>query len=113
MFTQLLFTLLPRLIFSRLARNFVEHHGAREDAYAAWVGPLHLEINQCYVLDHEDVFIGTNLPTPWGKLEIAYLACRGEEQIRKPGFRFSWWPRPVTNQHRPKQTAVLEDEFPF
>jgi hypothetical protein len=121
MFTQLLFALIPRLIFSRLARNFVEHHGAREDAYAAWVGPLHLEINQCHVLDHEDVVIGTHFPTPlrraqgwtWGKLEIAYLACRGEEQIREPGFRFYWWPRPVTNHRRPKQTAVLEEDFPF
>jgi hypothetical protein len=129
MFTQLLFTLIPRLIFSRLARNFTEHHGAREDAFSAWVGPLHLEVNQCHVLDHEDVVIGTELPFPLrqaqglhragrggiacGKLEVAFIACRGEEQIREPGFRFHCWPRPVNNHNRSKQTAVLEEEFPF
>jgi hypothetical protein len=113
MFTQLLFTLVTRLVFSPFARSFVEHHGACEDAFAAWVGPLHLEINQCHVLDHEDAVIGTHLPTTWGKLEIAYLACRGEEQIRESGFQFYWWPRVVTNHNRPKQTAVLEEEFPF
>jgi hypothetical protein len=113
MITKYLFTLFPRLIFSRLARNFVEHHGACESAFSAWVGPLRLEVNQCHVLDHEDVVIGAEIPTPFGKLEIAYVSCRGKEQIREPGFQFHWWPRPDTNHNRPKQTAVLEEEFPF
>jgi hypothetical protein len=121
MFSQYRFALITRLIFSRLARNFVEHHGACESAYSAWIGPLRLEVNQCHVLDHEDIVIGTELPFPlrqaqrvaYGKLEFAYVSCRGEEQIREPGFRFHWWPRPVTNHNRPKQTAVLEEEFPF
>jgi hypothetical protein len=68
MFTDLIFTFVIRLIFSRFARSFVEHHGAAEDAFAAWVGPLHLELNQAFVLDHEDVVIGSQLPTPFGRL---------------------------------------------
>jgi hypothetical protein len=129
MITQHLFALVIRLIFSRLARNFTEHHGACESAFSAWVGPLHLEVNQCHVLDHEDVVIGTEIPIPlrqaqslhrasrggwaFGKLEFAFVACRGEERIREPGFQFHWWPQPVTNRNRPKQTPVLEEEFPF
>jgi hypothetical protein len=119
MFTQHLFTLVTHLIFSRLARGFTEHHGACETAYAAHIGPLCLEVNQSHVLDHEDVAIGIQLPIPlrqaqgwvWGKLEIAYLVCRGEEQIRKPGFNFVWWP--AINRNRPKQTGVPEEDFPF
>jgi hypothetical protein len=113
MFTQYLFALVPRLIFSRLARNFVDHHGACESAYSAWVGPLRLEVNQCHVLDHEDVVIGSHIPTLWGRLEFTFMACRGEEQIRERGVQCHWWPRVVTNHNRPKQTAVLEEEFPF
>jgi hypothetical protein len=129
MITKTLFVLIPRLIFSRLARNFVDHHGACESAYSARVGPLRLEVNQCHVLDHEDVVIGSHVPIPlrqalslhrasrggwtWGRLEFTFMACRGEEQIRESGFQFHWWPRVVTNHNRPKQKAVLEEEFPF
>lgn len=111
MFTDLIFTFVIRLIFSRFARSFVEHHGAAEDAFAAWVGPLHLEHNQSFVLDHEDVVIGSQLPTPFGRLEVSYLVCRGQEQVREPGFRLHWWPAKGCN--RPEQTAMLEQEFPF
>jgi hypothetical protein len=111
MFTQHLFALVTRLIFSRLARGFIEHHGACETAYSAHIGPLRLEVNQCHVLDHEDVVIGTQIPTFWGKLEIAYLVCWGEDRIRKPGFNFVWWP--AVNRNKPKPTAVPEKDFPF
>jgi len=40
MFSQRLFNLVSRLIFSRWARNFTEHHGSCEDAYAAVQCPL-------------------------------------------------------------------------
>jgi hypothetical protein len=121
MITQHLFALVPRLIFSRLARNFTEHHGVCESAFSAWVGPLRLEVNQCHVMAHEDVVIGTEIPIPLrqaqgvalGKLEVAYVSCRGEEQIREPGFRCHWWPRLDINHNRPKQSTVLEEEFPF
>jgi hypothetical protein len=111
MFTQYLFILVTRLIFSRLARGFTEHHGVCETAYFAHIGPLCLEVKHCHVLDHEDVAIGTQIPTFWGRLELTYLVCRGEDQIRKPGFNFVWWP--VANRNRPKQMAVPEDDFPF
>jgi hypothetical protein len=111
MFTQHLFTLVTRLIFSRLARGFTEHYGACETAYFARIGPLCLEVNRCHVLDHEDVVIGTQLPTFWGKLDVVYRVCRGEDQIRKPGFDFVWWP--AVTRNRPKQTAVPEEDFPF
>lgn len=135
MFTQHLFALVTRLIFSRLARGFTQHHGACETAYFARIGPLCLEVNRCHVLDHEDVAIGTQLPIPlrqdfgelrlrraqssrraaqgwvWGKLDVVYRVCRGEDRIRKPGFNFVWWP--AVNRNRPKQTAVPEEDFPF
>jgi hypothetical protein len=111
MFTQYLFILVTRLVFSRLARGHIEHHGACETAHAAHIGPLCLEVNQSHVLDHEDVVIGTQLPTFWGKLDVVYRVCRGEDQIRKPGFDIVWWP--TVNRNRPKQTAVPEEDFPF
>jgi hypothetical protein len=111
MFTDLIFTLVIRLIFSPLARNYQEHHGAAEDAFAVWVGPFHLELNQAFVLDHEDVVIGGQLPTPFGRLEVSWRLCRGQEQVRQPGLGFHWLPADRGRPH--EQTAVLEEDFPF
>lgn len=106
-----LFTLVQRLIFSRWVRNYQEYHTAHEDVYAAQLGPLHLETNQCIVLEHDDAFIGLQLPTPWGTIHLGYGICLGEEQIRQPGFYCYLW-RPVRS--RPATTAVDADsDFPF
>ena len=110
MFTQRLFnhsaslmaSLVSRLIFSRWARHYEEHHGACEDAYAAHIGPLHLEVNRCFVLDHDDAFISIRIPTPlrhaqgwhWGRLHLGYVVCLGEDEIRQPGFYRHWQKRP-------------------
>ncbi|MBK8989944.1 MAG: hypothetical protein IPM39_28440 [Chloroflexi bacterium] len=54
--------LVSRLIFSCWARGYEEHYGACEDAYAAHIGPLYLEVNQCFVLDHHDAHVGVRFP---------------------------------------------------
>jgi hypothetical protein len=98
MFTQPLFNLISRLIFSRWARGYEEHHGACEDAYAAHIGLLHLEVNRCFVLDHDDAFISIRIPIPlrqaqgwlWGRLHLGYVICLGEDEIRQPGFYTQW-----------------------
>ncbi|MCA9960890.1 MAG: hypothetical protein KC443_17740, partial [Anaerolineales bacterium] len=89
MFRQYLFNWISRLIFRR---GYEEHHGQCEDAYAARLGPLHLEINRCFVLNHEDAFVSLCLPLPmqranssswgWGKLFVGYVVCLGEDEIR-------------------------------
>jgi hypothetical protein len=66
-------------------------NGACEDAYAAHIGPLHLEVNRCFVLDHDDAFISIRIPTPWGKLHLGYVVCLGEDEIRQPGFYVHLW----------------------
>lgn len=98
MFARRLFNLVSRLIFSRWAHGYEEHHGSCEDAYAARLGPIHLEINRCFVLDHDDAFISIRIPTPlrhaqgwhWGKLHLGYVVCLGEDEIRQPGFYIHW-----------------------
>ena len=102
MFSQRVFNLVSHLIFSRWARGYEEHHGSCEDAYAAHIGPLHLEINQCFVLDHDDAFISIRIPIPtrhergwlWGKLHLGYVVCLGEDEIRRPGF-YAHWQKPL------------------
>lgn len=91
MFSQRVFNLVSHLIFSRWAHGYEEHHGTCEDAYAARLGPIHLEINRCFVLDHDDAFISIRIPTPWGKLHLGYVVCLGEDEIRQPGFYAHWW----------------------
>jgi len=93
MFAQRLFNLVFRLIFSRRARDYEEHHGHCEDVYAARFGPLHLEVNHCFVLDHDDAVISVRVPTPWGRLHLGYMVCLGEDEIRRPGFYAHWWKR--------------------
>ncbi len=102
MFARRLFNLVSRLIFSRWARGYEEHHGSCEDAYAAHIGPLHLEVNRCFVLDHDDAFISIRIPIPtrhergwlWGKLHLGYVVCLGEDEIRRPGF-YTHWQKPL------------------
>lgn len=99
---ELMAGLVFRLIFSRWARGYEEHHGACEDAYAAHIGPLHLEVNRCFVLDHDDAFISIRIPTPWGKLHLGYVVCLGEDEIRQPGFYVHWQKRLL----RPRSAQV-------
>lgn len=113
MFVQRLFDLVTRLIFSRWARGYEEHHGACEDAYAAHIGPLHLEVNRCFVLDHDDAWISIRIPTPWGKLHLGYVICLGEDEIRQPGFYVHWQkrlPKVVYGQACP---PADDEYFPF
>jgi len=73
------------LIGSHWVRGYEEHNGHCEDAFYARFGPLHLELNHCFVLDHDDAQLSVLL-TPWGRLRAGYVVCRGEEQIYQPGF---------------------------
>ena len=91
--SHLFYCLVVRLIFCRLARDYEEHHGAAEDTYAARIGPLFFEVNDCFVLDHADASISLQAQTFWGRLVLGVQACVGEEQIRRPGLfyhRFSF-----------------------
>lgn len=91
--SHLFYCLVVRLIFCRLARDYEEHHTAAEDVYAARVGPLHVEVNDCFVLDHADASISLRAQTRWGLITLGVQACIGEEQIRRPGLfyhRFSF-----------------------
>lgn len=90
MISQFLFNAVSRLILSPLARGYREHHGPCEDAYAATLGPLHLELNRCFVLDHEDATISIRVPTHWGTLHLGYVICLGTDEIRQPGFYGHW-----------------------
>jgi hypothetical protein len=109
MFARRLFNLVSRLIFSRWACDYEEHHGSCEDAYAARLGLLHLEVNRCFVLDHDDAWISVRIPTPlrhaqgwhWGTLHLGYVVCLGEDEIRQPGFYThcqKWLPKVVYDQ---------------
>lgn len=90
MISQFLFNAVSRLIFSRWVRGYKENHGACEDAYAAVLGALHLELNRCFVLDHEDAIISIRVPTLWGTLHLGYVICLGTDEIRQPGFYGHW-----------------------
>jgi len=121
MFAQYVFNLVSRLIFSRWARDYEEHHDSCEDVYAARLGPLHLEINHCFVLDHDDAYIGIQFPTlhrgdgrwQWGRLYLGYRVCQGEEQVRETGF-CTFWSRPLPKVVYGKACSPDGDEyFPF
>lgn len=112
MFAQRLFNLVSRLISSRWAHGYEEYHGACEDAYAARLGPLHLEVNRCFVLDHDDAFISLRVPTLWGKLHLGYVVCLGEDEIRRPGF-YTYLQKPLPKLRPGQSTFSSEEEFPF
>ena len=113
MFAQQLFKLVRWFIFSRWVRGYEEHHGACEDAYVARLGPLHLEINECFVLDHDDAFISVRIPTPRGKLHLGYVVCLGEDEIRRPGFYIRWWKRLPKVVYGEARLPDSNDDFPF
>ena len=112
MFAQRLFNLVSQLIFSRWARGYEEHHGSCVDAYAARVGPLHLEVNRCFVLDHDDAFISIRVPVPRGKLHLGYVVCLGEDEIRQPGF-YAYLQKPLPTFQPGQAVLGSDEEFPF
>jgi len=121
MFTQYLFNQISRLIFSRWTHGYEEHHGSCEGVYAARLGPLHLEVNYCFVLEHDDAYVGICLPTwhrrdgVWrrGRLYLGYRVCLGEEQVRDTGF-CTFWSRPLPKAVYGKACPLAnEDYFPF
>ena len=106
----LLFNLIYRLLFSRWMDDYVvsgyrEHHDAYEDAYSGRIGPFHLYVNECFVLDHRDGSIGLYLPYPcrkqtggwrWQRVRLVYTVALGTEQIRPSGWSWyvpPYWPR--------------------
>src|SRR5690606_34321070 len=80
------YDLVRRLIACRLARDYAAYHGSTADSYAARIGPLHLEVNDCFVLDHADASMSLQLKTPWGRVTAGLIACLGEAQVRQPGL---------------------------
>jgi hypothetical protein len=93
MLSQLVFTLVSVLLHSRLARAYAEHYGPQEESYSARIGPVEVSQNDCFVLDHTDANLAIPLSTRWGRLTVRLTACRGTEQIRRPGL-FLKWQRP-------------------
>jgi hypothetical protein len=112
MFAQRLFNLVSRLVFSRWARDYEEHHGPCEDSCAARLGPLHLEVNHCFVLDHDDAFISLHVPTLWGKLHLGYVVCLGEDEIRRPGF-YTYLQRPLRRSGSRRAELSSDEKFLF
>ena len=106
MVTERVFTLISRLVFSRWARHYDEHHGPYEEACAANLGPLRLSANYCFVLDHRDAGVSLTLPLPGGKLHLSYTVCLGDEPIRPSGWAVRWQ-RP----YRPTPPNASSEEF--
>jgi hypothetical protein len=112
MFDRLLFNLMACLIVSRWARGYEEHHGACEENCAARLGPLHLEANYCFVLDHDDASVSVRVRGPWGRMHLGYVVCLGQDPVRRPGF-FLYQEKPLP-RYRPGSPAVAPDEpLPF
>jgi hypothetical protein len=95
MFSQLFFNLVERLVRCRWATDYAAHDGRCEESRTARLGPLQLELNYCFVLDHRDAAISLTAPTFWGRLRASYRVCLGEEQVRQPGFSLSL-PKPLS-----------------
>jgi hypothetical protein len=106
MLTERIFTLITRLMTSRWARHYDEHHSPYEDCTMASFGPFQLTANYCFVLDHRDAGVSLTLPLPGGKVYLSYTVCLGEEPIRQSGWR-AWWQRP----YRPTPPPAPADEF--
>jgi hypothetical protein len=116
-----LFNLIYRLLYSCLIRDYAEHHGACEDSTNGRIGPLHLEANDCFVLDHRDASLALRLPLPyrtaerprrwrWGYVQLRYTVCSGEEQIRPFGFSHTVYaPLSQAAASRPS----ISDQIPF
>ncbi|GJM42358.1 MAG: hypothetical protein DHS20C20_26400 [Ardenticatenaceae bacterium] len=104
-FAHFLFVYVPRWLHCRWARDHQEHQSAWEETVSARLGPLYLESNDVFVLDHSDVYLAICLPLPrrengrfglsagrWQRntFQLGYRACRGEEQVRQAGFEMMW-----------------------
>lgn len=109
----LIYRLIYRFIFSRWARDYEEHNDAYENVCAARIGPLHLEVNQCFVLEHDDASISARIPLPGGKLRLGYMVCRGADRIRQPGFYKYWQKRPPKAVYDKACRPDSGDAFPF
>ena len=120
-FALFLFNLIYRLLYSRLIRDYAEHHGACEDSINGRIGPLHLDANDCFVLDHRDASLALRLPLPyrtagrprrwrWGYVQLRYTVCSGEEQIRPLGFSHYTY-KPLSRL--PNSRPTLDDQIPF
>ena len=108
MLSKYTFNVVSCLMTCRWARDYTVHNGRCEDASYARIGLLHVEANHCFVLDHDDARIYLQLPTPWGKLRVGYVVCRGEEQIRQPEFYTNW--QRTIRKHTSPETAVCRTE---
>jgi hypothetical protein len=86
--SRLFYRLVTCLISCRLARGYAAYHSSAEDTCVAGIGPLRLEVNDCFVLDHADASICLRARSPWGLLEVGLQACVGMEQVRRPGLFF-------------------------
>lgn len=123
MFAQCLFTLVSRVICSRWVRDYAEQHWPCEDAYTARLSVLHLEVNRCFVLDHDDAGISTHLPVlirhaqswHWSRLYLGYVVCLGAETIRQPGYYRRWDKRllQLTNLEASQPVNENAAEIPF
>ncbi|MCA9922871.1 MAG: hypothetical protein KC421_10885 [Anaerolineales bacterium] len=106
------FNALSRLISSRWVHDYKEHNGHCEDAFYARFGPLYLEVNHCFVLDHDDAQLSIQLPTAWGRLRVGYVVCLGEEQIRQPGF-YTNWQSTFRNRNGVGTAVSQTEDIPF
>ena len=81
-----LFHLTTTLICSDRIRDYQAHESAYESSVTARIGPLQLEQNRCFVLDHRDSSVSVKL----GRLVLGFTVCLGEEQVRQSGFICRW-----------------------
>lgn len=120
MLSKYFFNAVSRLIASRWVHGYEEHNGHCEDAFYARFGPLHLEVNRCFVLDHDDARVFVQIPVPlrhaqgwqWEKLCVGYVVCRGEEQIRQPGFHTNLQSS-LCNRNLAKTAVCPTKDIPF
>ncbi len=117
-FAALVTHLVPRLITSRWSGNVQERHTAWEESLSAQAGPIQLESNHSFVLDHSDFYLGLRIPTlhrsngrwQWGHFNLGYRACQGEDQVRPLGFTWLWI-RPLSSSTLNRQWSV--NDIPF
>ena len=120
MFSHLFVNLVARLLRSRWTRDRTEHHSPCEDSLTGRLGPLLLDENGCFVLDHEDAGLTLCVPTlHWrdgrlrrGTLQVGFRACLGTEQIRRTGFE-RLWIKPLPRDPYAGIVIDPESEFPF
>ncbi|MCB0015540.1 MAG: hypothetical protein KDE34_26680 [Anaerolineales bacterium] len=118
---QQMFRLIARLISSRWARSHELYLGVYEDACAARLGLLQLEVSQSFVLDHADASVTVRLPVPlrgtgstgrsWARLHLGYRVCLGKEVIRRPGF-YTYLQKPSAPVLPAQVAPSLDEDFP-